>query len=176
MKIRVYILIIGLLASCVSAKKYKALEANHAGLQTEYQLSQKGLTSSQNVIADLYNDRDSLSSIVYKQTLRVKELEHTVNDQEQKIGSSIVEVQTLTTEVSRLTKWVDDLSQTCKTNAEIMRRTMDDLNTQQLKVLNLSLALQRFDSMQISSVKRAKKQLSEEKIRRSLEKVGFVFY
>lgn len=59
------IALVGLLASCVSSKKFKALEKDHAGLQAEYQRAQQGLTSSQNLIVGLYGDRDSLSSIVF---------------------------------------------------------------------------------------------------------------
>ena len=75
-----------------------------------------------------------------------------------------------------LSKRMDDLSLSNKVNVEIMKKLLEEAETQHLKVLNLSLALQKQDSLNIHLVKRSKKNISDQKLKKSLEKLGFVFY
>ena len=53
---------------------------------------------------------------------------------------------------------------------------LEELEVKNLKVLNLSLALQKQDSLNIHLVKRTKQNISDKKLKKSLEKLGFVFY
>ncbi|MBK9736965.1 MAG: hypothetical protein IPO92_19250 [Saprospiraceae bacterium] len=75
-----------------------------------------------------------------------------------------------------LSKRMDDLSLSNKVNVDIMKKLLEEAEIQHLKVLNLSLALQKQDSLNIHLVKRSKKNISEQKVKKSLEKLGFVFY
>jgi len=75
-----------------------------------------------------------------------------------------------------LIKRIDELSASNKVNVDIMKKLLEEAETQHLKVLNLSLALQKQDSLNIHLVKRSKKNISDQKLKKSLEKLGFVFY
>ena len=75
-----------------------------------------------------------------------------------------------------LSKRMDDLSLSNKVNVDIMKKLLEEAEIQHLKVLNLSLALQKQDSLNIHLVKRSKKNISDQKLKKSLEKLGFVFF
>ncbi|MBK7524213.1 MAG: hypothetical protein IPN49_17490 [Saprospiraceae bacterium] len=75
-----------------------------------------------------------------------------------------------------LSKRMDDLSLSNKVNVDIMKKLLEEAEIQHLKVLNLSLAIQKQDSLNIHLVKRSKKNISDQKLKKSLEKLGFVFF
>lgn len=75
-----------------------------------------------------------------------------------------------------LSNQVDQLHHANQSNAELMQKMLEEMELKNLKVLNLSLALQQQDSMNIHLVKKTRSKISEKKLRKSLEKLGFVFY
>ncbi|MBK7009869.1 MAG: hypothetical protein IPH36_15165 [Saprospiraceae bacterium] len=75
-----------------------------------------------------------------------------------------------------LNKRITDLHTSNAVNADIIKKMLEELEVKNLKVLNLSLALQKQDSLNIHLVKRTKQNISDKKLKKSLEKLGFVFY
>jgi hypothetical protein len=57
----------------------------------------------------------------------------------------------------------------------ITKNLLSELEIQQLKVMNLTLAVNRQDSSNIHLIKKAKKEMSDKKYKKALEKLGFVF-
>ncbi len=78
--------------------------------------------------------------------------------------------------LDELSKRITDLHNSNSVNAEIIKKMLEELEVKNLKVLNLSLALQKQDSLNIHLVKRTRKNISDKKLKKSLEKLGFVFY
>lgn len=162
--------------SCVSTKKYALMEERCNNLQNQLETKQYLLSVSKDDLISSMSKVDSLTSLLYQQSLRISKMESNYQFQSEKLERCKADYLVMEQENQKLVLQSETMVQISKINADIMKKTMEDLNTQQLKVLNLSLALQRYDSLQISAVKKPKKQLSEEKLKRSLEKVGFVFY
>ena len=100
--------------------------------------------------------------------------EHSFKDEKiRDIENNLIFVKTSNVDLS---KRMDELSTSNKLNVDFMKKLLEEAEVQHLKVLNLSLALQKQDSLNIHLVKRTKKNISDKKLKKSLEKLGFVFY
>lgn len=171
-----YLILLIVIPSCVSSKKYKQLESTY--IQTQDKLQ------STNYLVDEYlktnfNLEQKLQTANFETQLRDQKIdilkkEHLHKDEKIKdIEDNLIFVKSSNAE---LTKRVDELSTSNKINVDIMKKLLEDAELQHLKVLNLSLALQKQDSLNIHLVKRTKKNISDQKLKKSLEKLGFVFY
>jgi hypothetical protein len=86
-----------------------------------------------------------------------------------------VELKRIQDEKDLITKSNEALIQSNTTYVGITKNLLSDLEVQYLKVLNLSIALERQDSLNIHLVKKVKREMSDKKYKRALEKLGFVF-
>lgn len=171
-----YLLILAFIPSCVSSKKYKTL-------QTSFGMIQNELHHSNNLVAEC-----SKNNLMLEQKLLSAQHETQLKDQkietlkkehlfkDEKILHIEDDLTFVKTSNAELTKRMDELTTSNKLNVDVMKKLLEDAEVQHLKVLNLSLALQKQDSLNIHLVKRTKKNISDQKIKKSLEKLGFVFY
>ncbi len=120
--------------------------------------------------------KDSLYGILNHQVSQINDLQNSNNMKTYKLITLESDYDKLSMENKNLNLRIDNLTHTTKVNSEIMKKTIEELNTHQLKVLNLSLSLQKYNTIPISAVKNPTKNLSDEKLKKSLDKVGFVFY
>ncbi len=165
-----------ILPSCVPTKKYRKLESDFNIVKSELQLSKNqtaecGIRTrelEQKVMTIMHDNKIKDISIEscknenrHKDT-RLKDMEEHLN-----FAKSSSE---------ELTKRIEGLSASNKVNVDIMKKLLEEQEVQQLKVLNLSLALQKQDSLNIHLVKKSKRNISDEKLKRTLEKLGFVFF
>lgn len=176
MKSYLFILMVISIPSCVSSKKYKLLEMSVS--QTKIDLELSNNLVSEYAKNNLETEQKLLSAqheIQMKdQKAESVKKEQFLKDQTiQNLESNLDFVKSTNIEIS---KRMDDLSAAAKVNVDIMKKLLEDSEVQQLKVLNLSLALQKQDSLNIHLVKRTKKNISDQKLKKSLEKLGFVFY
>ncbi|HLO55983.1 MAG TPA: hypothetical protein VK169_16945 [Saprospiraceae bacterium] len=171
-----YLVLLFILPSCVSSKKYKQLEETNIQIQIELQrannLVDECSKTNLNLEQKLLNA--NFEAQLKDEKLEASRKEHLYKDKViQGLEDDLIFVKSSNTELSKRT---DELSASNKMNVDIMKKLLEDSELQHLKVLNLSLALQKQDSLNIHLVKRTKKNISDEKLKKSLEKLGFVFY
>lgn len=162
--------------SCVSAKKYKKLESSLSKVQNELfavELSKEECLAN-NKILDAELNKSRHDNQIKELTIRSLEKESKYKDE--KMDDLRNENKVVSEMNTNLNKRNDDLTASTKVNADIVKKILEELELQNLKVLNLSLALEKQDSLNIHLVKRTKKNLSDKKLKKSLEKLGFVFY
>ncbi|MBK8700735.1 MAG: hypothetical protein IPN29_14830 [Saprospiraceae bacterium] len=176
MKIISIIFTIIMLSACVSSKKYKTMETN-------YFMAKNDLTKAHASLKNCEEEKIQLQANVetwkHKHQLQVVMSENLqgeailLNDKIKGLQENVDFVKTTNAD---LTKRIDDLYNTNNVNADIIKKMLEEMEIKNLKVLNLSLALQKQDSLNIHLVKRTKKNISDKKVKKSLEKLGFVFY
>jgi chemotaxis protein MotB len=176
MRLFFYLLILAFIPSCVTSKKYKQLESIYIHGQDE-------LKRTKNLVDDCSKNNlmleQKLLSANYESQLKDQKIEtlkkeHFYKDEKiREIEDNLIFVKTSNVDLS---KRMDELSTSNKLNVDIMKKLLEEAEVQHLKVLNLSLALQKQDSLNIHLVKRTKKNISDKKLKKSLEKLGFVFY
>jgi chemotaxis protein MotB len=171
-----FLLVITVVSSCVSSKKYKQLELSYHQMQNDLQQSNGRVVEC------------TKNNLALEQKLLTAHNENQLKDQKMEsmkkedllkdvtIKSMEDNLSFVKNTNAELSKRMDDLSLSNKVNVDIMKKLLEEAEMQHLKVLNLSLALQKQDSLNIHLVKRSKKNISEQKVKKSLEKLGFVFY
>jgi chemotaxis protein MotB len=172
-----YIMLILIFTSCVSTKKYRSLESTLTDVRHDLQNSKLQLDECRqnNVLLDKNLASAQHDAKLKDQKIESLQKEHIYKDE--KINSLETNLVETKNNNEQLSKRVDEMYVAGKVNVDIMKKMMEESENQNLKILNLSLALQKQDSLNIHLVKRAKKKkVSDEKIKKSLEKLGFVFY
>lgn len=164
-----------LLASCVSSKKFHVLEGTLATKEMEIKTNHIQIDSLEK----------AMSQLAYQQQILEKELAH----QQEKVSMLNRELTGKSSHITDLQNELDEvkqenlsyasknesLSHAQSVYAGITRTLISELEMQQLKVMNLTLAMERMDSLNIHLVKKSKKELSDKKYKKALEKLGFVF-
>lgn len=170
------LLIIILLASCVPAKRYKASESRFLSLQEKYQDRSLNLDSCRiwNALIREELEKAKGQIILLGEKNEALQRESRTKDDKLKIMEDHLSLARKSNQ--DLSNQVDQLHHANQSNAELMQKMLEEMEIKNLKVLNLSLALQQQDSMNIHLVKKTRSKISEKKLRRSLEKLGFVFY
>jgi chemotaxis protein MotB len=165
-----------ILSSCVSSKKYKQLELSYHQVQND-------LEQSNGQVAEYTKNNLNLEQklLTANQENKLKELKMENMQKEDLLKEATIKsledhLTFVKTTNNDLSKRMDDLSLSNKVNVDIMKKLLEEAEIQHLKVLNLSLALQKQDSLNIHLVKRSKKNISDQKLKKSLEKLGFVFF
>lgn len=171
----IFLFLLTPLVSCVSTKKYKMMTQK---FQTSYE---QNVTQSA-TISDLLNSLDSLKKAneILQNTVRHQEeinvlLKSDLKFKSDRIDDLNVELKRIQDEKDVITKSNEALIQSNTTYVGITKNLLSDLEVQHLKVLNLSIALERQDSLNIHLVKKVKREMSDKKYKRALEKLGFVF-
>jgi chemotaxis protein MotB len=176
MRLYFILIIYALLSSCVSTKKYRLLQSSFTQSQIELQASKNqfiecSLNSKElerNII--LANHENSLKN------LTIESVKNECKLKDDRIKDLDQQLSFVKTSNEDLIKRIDGLSNSNNVNIEIMKKLLEDQEVEQLKVLNLSLALQKQDSLNIHLVKKSKRKISDDKLKRTLEKLGFVFF
>ncbi|MBK9256677.1 MAG: hypothetical protein IPM42_14410 [Saprospiraceae bacterium] len=162
--------------SCVSSKKYRILEDQLQSVKSELSENKLHLAVCNDEKTKCSQKAEILMTENLTKDISIKMLEQDKIQKAEKIKNQEENISYLKSSNKILNERVDALTGSAKVNADIMKKLLEDLENQNLKVLNLSLALEKQDSTNISSVKKTKKNMSDEKLRKSLEKLGFVFY
>ena len=164
-----------LCSSCVSKKRYTAMENRLLEKERENKSVQSNYTA---IVIQHGIIKDSLLMIKYENTLEsqkneVLNKELLKKDQiESELRSGLVDKEKTIVDLNRKN---DLLIDTNKRYSEITKSLIENLESQNLRVLNLSLALQKQDSVNVNRVKKTNSELSEQKYKKALEKLGFVF-
>lgn len=140
-----------LLPACVSKKKYAELEANNESIT-------KSLEETRKRLKDCDEERNSL-----RDQMTMKENEWT-NKQKEMTG----QVQRLQEELdfqrknnTNLLARLEDLSVLTRTEAENVRRSLDQLNEQSKYIRDMTNAMQRKDSLNLALVMNLKRSLAD---------------
>lgn len=148
----------------------------------KYQTSYEQNVTQSATISDLLNSLDSLKKVneILQNTVRHQEeinvlLKSDLKFKSDRIDGLNVELKRIQDEKDVITKSNEALIQSNTTYVGITKNLLSDLEVQHLKVLNLSIALERQDSLNIHLVKKVKREMSDKKYKRALEKLGFVF-
>lgn len=148
----------------------------------KYQTSYEQNIAQSATISDLISSVDSLKKAneILQNTVRHQEeinvlLKSDVRFKSDRIDELNVELKRIQDEKDLITKSNEALIQSNTTYVGITKNLLSDLEVQYLKVLNLSIALERQDSLNIHLVKKVKREMSDKKYKRALEKLGFVF-
>ena len=176
MRYSIFAFILLTFTSCISSKKYYTLQTNYNALQNELQYTNQKISECFESNKSINTINDSLHHLIQIKSFMIYDLDNKSKQQTLKITNFESELFSKSLEIKNLNKRIEELTLATKINADIMKRTFEELNNQNLKVLNLSLALQKHDTLNPSSVKKTSNNLTDEKLKKSLEKVGFVFY
>jgi chemotaxis protein MotB len=183
MKYLFFLTIFFSISSCVSTKKYKRLESSYNQSLIDLQHSQSKIVEceikTQDCMQNIQNLESKLTSV--NNECRIKDIHLETAKNENKLKDERVKdlekhIDFIKSSNQELTNRVDGLSASNKVNVDIMKKLLEEQEIQQLKVLNLSLALQKQDSLNIHLVKKSKRNISDDKLKRTLEKLGFVFF
>lgn len=164
------------MVSCVSSKRLKSVESKYSLLEEKLEMAYQSIDSCQARNAELLVNLESSRAETQVANQKIMALQNEV-----KMSAELIRVADENTAFVKaanddLNKRIDVLHNSNAVNADIIKKMLEELEVKNLKVLNLSLALQKQDSLNIHLVKRTKQNISDKKLKKSLEKLGFVFY
>lgn len=164
------------MVSCVSSKRLKTVEAKYSLLEEKLEMAYQAIDSCQSKNAEYLVNLEASKSETQVANQKIAALQNEV-----KMNMDLIRVAEENTAFVKATnedlnKRIDVLHNSNAVNADIIKKMLEELEVKNLKVLNLSLALQKQDSLNIHLVKRTKQNISDKKLKKSLEKLGFVFY
>lgn len=164
------------LVSCVSSKRHKAIEEKYNLLEKKLEIAYEKIDSCEMINAELKVNLEKSKAETQLAAEKSLALQNEVRLREEQLKVASESAAFVKASNEELSKRVTDLHNSNNVNAEIIKKMLEELEVKNLKVLNLSLALQKQDSLNIHLVKRTKKNISDKKLKKSLEKLGFVFY
>ena len=164
-----------LFTSCVSNKRYTALEnrliekeRENKSLQSDY----TALIGQHSRLKDtlLVQKFENILEIEKKESLNkeLKEKDKIISNLESRMVNKDKTIEDLNNKN-------DNLIDANKRYSDITKSLIENLENQNLKVLNLALSLQKQDSLNVRSVHKTNREISEQKYKKALEKLGFVF-
>jgi chromosome segregation ATPase len=164
------------MVSCVSSKRLKTAEERYNQLEKKLEMAYARIDSceTQNAALTVNLEKSRADNLLAVQ--KHEALVHEIDLRAEQLKAAEENSAFVKTTNDELTKRVADLHNSNNVNAEIIKKMLEELESKNLKVLNLSLALQKQDSLNIHLVKRTKQNISDKKLKKSLEKLGFVFY
>jgi hypothetical protein len=149
------------LVSCVSQKKYKILSST---------------SESQSIQINNLTNKLSEEAIANKLLLsQIELLKNDISHKEDKIKLLTENEAFFKKTNHNLTEKLNSFAETSLVNADVMKKTLLELDKQNLKVAELSQNLQHKDSLNILLVKKVKKESTNKKLINSIEKLGFIF-
>lgn len=162
--------------SCVSSKRLKSVESKYSLLEQKLEMANQTIDSCkvQNVALKVSLESSKAETQVANQ--KINSLQNELLMKDELIKASENNTAFVKEANEDLNKRITDLHNSNAVNADIIKKMLEELEVKNLKVLNLSLALQKQDSLNIHLVKRTKQNISDKKLKKSLEKLGFVFY
>ena len=162
--------------SCVSSKRLKTVESKYSLLEQKLEMANQTIDSCkvQNVALKVSLESSKAETQVANQKINALQNELLMKDELIKASENNTAFVKEANE--DLNKEITEHHNPNALNADIIKKMLEELEVKNLKVLNLSLALQKQDSLNIHLVKRTKQNISDKKLKKSLEKLGFVFY
>lgn len=161
--------------SCVSSKKYQLATSRLAKQEIEMASQKTRIDSLIMSVHELQQSKTRLEKEINHQLEKVNLLQREIAGKSMHITDLQNEMERVKQENVSCLERNAELTHTQSVYAGITRNLISDLEVQQLKVMNLTLALERMDSLNIHLVKKSKKELSDKKYKKALEKLGFVF-
>ena len=162
--------------SCVSSKRMKSVESKYSLLEHKLELANQAIDSCKVQNASLRVSLESSKAETQVAQQKINSLQSELTMKDELIKASENNTAFVKESNEDLNKRITDLHNSNAVNADIIKKMLEELEVKNLKVLNLSLALQKQDSLNIHLVKRTKQNISDKKLKKSLEKLGFVFY
>lgn len=161
--------------ACVSSKKYRELQ--QISLTKDSLLGERDamITAGQNQLAALEKSVADLEKEISFHKEKIAWMREEAKEKSERISDLKSQVDMLYTENEAFTRKNDELIHSNSVYAGITRNLLVELEVQHLKVMNLTLALNRKDSLNVHLVKKAKQEMSDKKYKKALEKLGFVF-
>lgn len=161
--------------SCVPAKKYKALQADFSTEKMKSEEKSKTITELQSSVLAFRAAVAGLEMELAHQKEKTTWLTKESAQKSERIQEMQQELKVVHQQNEAFAKKNDDLVQVNSVYSGITKNLLSELEVQNLKVMNLTLALTRQDSVNIHLIKKAKKEMSDKKYKKALEKLGFVF-
>ena len=162
--------------SCVSSKRMKSVENKYSLLEQKLEMAYQTIDSCKVQNAALRVSLESSKAETQVANQKINSLHNDLLMKDELIKASENNTAFVKEANEDLNKRITDLHNSNAVNADIIKKMLEELEVKNLKVLNLSLALQKQDSLNIHLVKRTKQNISDKKLKKSLEKLGFVFY
>ena len=162
--------------SCVSSKRLKSVESKYSMLEQKLELANQAIDSCKVQNAAMRVSLESSKAETQVANQKINSLQNELVMKDELIKASENNTTFVKEANEDLNKRITDLHTSNAVNADIIKKMLEELEVKNLKVLNLSLALQKQDSLNIHLVKRTKQNISDKKLKKSLEKLGFVFY
>ncbi|MBL0082540.1 MAG: hypothetical protein IPP37_08930 [Saprospiraceae bacterium] len=162
--------------SCVSSKRLKSVESKYSMLEQKLEMANQTIDSCKVQNAAMRVSLESSKAETQVANQKINSLQNELVMKDELIKASENNTTFVKEANEDLNKRITDLHTSNAVNADIIKKMLEELEVKNLKVLNLSLALQKQDSLNIHLVKRTKQNISDKKLKKSLEKLGFVFY
>ncbi|MBK7787987.1 MAG: hypothetical protein IPJ54_05310 [Saprospiraceae bacterium] len=162
--------------SCVSSKRLKSVESKYSLLEQKLEMANQTIDSCKVQNAAMRVSLESSKAETQVANQKINSLQNELVMKDELIKASENNTTFVKEANEDLNKRITDLHTSNAVNADIIKKMLEELEVKNLKVLNLSLALQKQDSLNIHLVKRTKQNISDKKLKKSLEKLGFVFY
>lgn len=124
-----------LLFSCVSNKKFKASQADYASLQSKYTQLQGDLNSCNDAKAELAMQKTALESDKANLTTRISDLNK--------------QIDFLKENNTTVLKQLQDLSVLSSSQAESIKKSLDNIGAKDVYIQNLQSAMSRKDSLNL---------------------------
>lgn len=124
-----------LLFSCVSNKKFKASQADYASLQSKYTQLQGDLNSCNDAKAELARQKTALESDKANLTTRISDLNK--------------QIDFLKENNTTVLKQLQDLSVLSSSQAESIKKSLDNIGAKDVYIQNLQSAMSRKDSLNL---------------------------
>lgn len=145
-KIILGIMTLALLSSCVSKKKFLALQSEKESLENALNMSKKSLTDCEDAKTKLMSDLDGKSKDLNTANNKVKTLEDQL-DFVKKTNTNLLQ---------RL----QDLSIVSQSGAESIKKSLDAMNEKDKYIKDLTTSMQKKDSLNLALVMNLKRSLS----------------
>lgn len=161
--------------ACVSSKKFKEVQLVSMAKDSVILEKQGIIEDQQKSLAALEKSVADLEKEISFQNEKLAWMAADTKEKSGRIDDLKSQVDKLYIENEAFTRKNDELIHSNSVYAGITRNLIVELEVQHLKVMNLTLALNRKDSINVHLVKKAKKEMSDKKYKKALEKLGFVF-
>jgi chemotaxis protein MotB len=140
------IMALALLSSCVSKKKFLAMQSEKESLENALNMSKKSLTDCEDAKTKLMSDLDGKSKDLNTANGKIKTLEDQI-DFVKKSNTNLLQ---------RL----QDLSIVSQSGAESIKKSLDAMNEKDKYIKDLTTSMQKKDSLNLSLVMNLKRSLS----------------
>jgi chemotaxis protein MotB len=132
------VLVLPLLVACVSSKKYKAATANYTQLELKYGNLQNDLNACNNEKSDLSRQKAALEATNASLTNRLAELDKQ-NEFLKQNNTTVL-------------KQLQDLSVISSSQAESIKKSLDNIGAKDIYIQDLQMAIARKDSLNMALV------------------------